>query len=277
MNRPRWGQTFGRNNDIELGQLDVDKDLKRNRYALLRVLFGIDERTASLWPGVELYLIYVEQQFKLVEQARFEPLWRALGFQLPVKTNDGIKFVAMVASACQASTKQGLSVDEILRDVIHANSIPEESLESASSDRNRQAIFTVIAWLTMMVHPSRKISDNKFHIIVDQKVEMLQDSQNQGKAVSPIFSLLRGFGCQIPNEDAERAKERDESSDLLQISNLNFFILKTVGKVNIRWTTTLSSHLAFHERTRTLSLFCFPTFCALHIIAESQGGSVFDR
>lgn len=260
-----------------MNKLSASEDLKDQRRNLLQTLFGIDDKTRSDWPGTELYLVYLEAQFKLVGNARFEEIWPLLGFQLPPTISDGLRFISMVAASCKSTRKEGLSIDELLQSVLASTEISREDISNQLTISNRQAIFTVVSWLTMLVQPSSNVFGGRLHIIVDKKLEALQESQSQDRSPTPIFSLFRGFGCLVPSEARESNRHREAPSNVLDVSSLNYFCLKTIGKVNIKWTHTLDSHLMFHQRTRTLSLFGFPTFCALNIIAESNGGSFFDR
>ena len=289
----KWSRkTREPDNDIEMSEVNATRN-QQQRDNLIQKLFNLDNHTVQSWPGIHLYITYIEAQIKLVEPARFEPLWRAMGHNLPPEVDDCLQIVALVATSCRQLPSR-LSIDEILQTLLAAIQNPSESHDddvelattiqnpSESHDNdvelattNRQAIFTVIAWLTMLVRPSSKLSEAGFNLIIEKKFESLQTSQPLDSSSYPVFSLLRGFGCMVPCESIERSKTRDPS--LLYTSNLNLFYLKTVGKVNIRWTYSLDSHLEFEQNSRTLSLFCFPTFCALNILAERTGGSIFDQ
>lgn len=57
---------------------------------------------------------------------------------------------------------------------------------------------------------------------------------------------------------------------VLYESNLNYFSLFTIGRVKLKWVDTITAHLAFDRITRTLSVFCFPSFCAVRAM-DVQG------
>ncbi|KAL8926614.1 MAG: hypothetical protein Q9172_001713 [Xanthocarpia lactea] len=66
-----------------------------------------------------------------------------------------------------------------------------------------------------------------------------------------------------------------DKSVTLYLSTVNYRSLQTIGKIRIRWVDDLSSHLDFDSATRGLSVFRFPTFCALNTLRNSRD-PVFD-
>ncbi|KAI0448368.1 hypothetical protein F5B21DRAFT_127105 [Xylaria acuta] len=262
--------------DIEANRPNPNRQHLQQRAILIRHLFNLETPAVELWPGIQTYFSYIETQFERVGPARFQSVWPKMGYSLPPSVEDCLRFISSIVTACRRLDR-GLSIDEVLQEIVGTSN--DSSANSADerefTPMDRQAVFTVLAWLTMLVRPSLKTSNENYHIVVEKKLESLQSMQPLDSATSPMFDLFRGFGCNVPCEASERSKNREET--LLRPSSLDFFYLKTVGKVKIRWTYNLDSHLRFDQRSGTLSLFCLPTYCALHILSEHNGGSLFDH
>ena len=82
--------------------------------------------------------------------------------------------------------------------------------------------------------------------------------------------LIASFGVFIPRRRKEEPKSIDnwppkqpDSIDL-NTSILNAYALTKIGKLKIEWSELFSTHLMFNRNTRTISIFRFPSFCALN-------------
>ena len=60
-------------------------------------------------------------------------------------------------------------------------------------------------------------------------------------------------------------------------ASLNIYALRYFGKVAIQWVETMSEHMRFNPVNRWLSLFRFPTFCALLTIRGDNAPSIIRR
>lgn len=64
---------------------------------------------------------------------------------------------------------------------------------------------------------------------------------------------------------------------VLYESNLNYFSLFTIGRIKLKWVDTITAHLAFDRITRTLSVFCFPSFCAVRVMGGTRNVKVISK
>ncbi|KJZ68068.1 hypothetical protein HIM_09800 [Hirsutella minnesotensis 3608] len=87
------------------------------------------------------------------------------------------------------------------------------------------------------------------------------------------MAIFRSF---ILHDWDDKSDERGQGGagdlDSLYMSSLNIYSLSYFGQVSIRWTASISEHLHFDPATRQLSVFRFPTFCALLAV---HGDKVF--
>lgn len=100
-----------------------------------------------------------------------------------------------------------------------------------------------------------------------EPVELSQISlhSTSRRPITKLFGILRGLV-----KDAGSVSTLSADVDTIHESSVNFFSLHTVGRVRIKWVEDLTSHLAFDQQSRTLSVFCFPTFCVSSILRAQE-------
>lgn len=65
------------------------------------------------------------------------------------------------------------------------------------------------------------------------------------------------------DQSDERTQARAVETDRLYEARLKIYSLHYFAYVTIQWVDTISEHLRFNSANLRLSLFRFPTFCAL--------------
>lgn len=61
-----------------------------------------------------------------------------------------------------------------------------------------------------------------------------------------------------------------EESTALYVSSLNYASLKTISKVKLVWVNSLTNHLDFNATSRQLSIFRFPSYCAISTLESHK-------
>jgi hypothetical protein len=241
---------------------------------LLETIFGVTETAQHHWPGSQAYLRYLEEQFAATGSACFKPLWSIFGLAVPVETEDLLDFIIDVAGVIRESREEGLSIDEILQSVLTPLKCELGRLDAEAETLSRQAVFKILSWLTMIFKASNGTA-NGFQIDVPLKGEGIREEQSMDKAKRPISRLIRGFGQLLPStEQVSHAIEKSQP-DLIYAASLNVFSLKMIDKIRIEWTSSLGCHLMFNPLRRTLTLYRFPTFCAMSCAMGND--MVFDK
>jgi hypothetical protein len=243
----------------------------------LEVVFGVTETTKCNWPGCHAYLNYIEEQLLATGSASFEPLLDKLGIARPATLADVLGFVCDIAAKFATRPQEGLSIDEILQLLLEEHKCQLAELDPKEKMLSRQAIFRALSWLTMVFIAPTKLADGKFQMDVTVKHDGLRVEQSMEIAKRPISILIRGFGQLLPStEQITSAIERSQP-DLLHATSLNFYSLKLIDKIRIEWTSSLGCHLMFSPLSRTLTLYRFPTFCAMNCNKQGAEDMVFDK
>ncbi len=155
-------------------------------------------------------------------------------------------------------------------------------------------VFTLLGEMTMLYEPDIETnreclgiqapkvfrSRRKFH----KRRGESTFQQPMDKVTLPFRDLLRTFGNVLPQPklaiSAEFTQLRTSETlytDSVVISNIGFDVLDRIGQMKIRWTRSLSRHLAFDERSRILELFEFPSYCALVCASDPDTVAFGDR
>jgi len=92
--------------------------------------------------------------------------------------------------------------------------------------------------------------------------------------------LLNFFGRLIPGSlawarEVSVIQQPDIFTEHLVLSYLNFYTLFKIGSIKVEFVDSLGLHLEFEEKTKTLKLFRFPSYCGL-ICAETVEESSAD-
>lgn len=130
-------------------------------------------------------------------------------------------------------------------------------------------VFAMTGWITMLFTPQIPPSSTQDGLQVDKTGtrRFLITSQPMTKAERPFVEVLKGFGEILPLGGLETPKfdVGEAESDTLKVANLNMATLINIGRINVTWVKSISSHLEFDSLHRRLSLFCMPSFCMLNV------------
>ncbi|KAL9039220.1 MAG: hypothetical protein Q9180_002657 [Flavoplaca navasiana] len=135
----------------------------------------------------------------------------------------------------------------------------------------RQGMFSFLGLLTMLYDIPRDFSKQDLEISKPSNPDVLiKHRPLEDTGTMPLGTLLASFGVFIPRRirpepiTIENWPPKQPDSIELSTSVLNAFAITRIGKLKIKWSELFSTHLMFDRNTRTLTLFRFPTFCALN-------------
>ena len=138
----------------------------------------------------------------------------------------------------------------------------------------RVLVFTILGWQTMLWEPMWDAA-NPTQLTVAQLMDGYESrtfmayTQDHRCARLPMHEFLLGFGYLLPARSTDR--QSPESFTTVHAKQLNMSLLATIGGIKIRWIDTLGAHLEFDNRTKTLFLFRFPSFCAVNLEKDLSG------
>lgn len=249
---------------------------KVQRAQILQEIFGVAKAQQDKWPGFQAFLGYIEERFAVTGPECFTPLWSILSRAVPVTAEDILEFTISIVAVLRDAPKEGMSIDEILQSILVPLERDLDRLGVDIANASRHAVFMVLSWLTMIYEASGDKSNGRFRIKLPLQSEGVREEQNMDNASRPLSRLLRGFGQLLPSTEVVLAAIEKPTPDLIYANNLNMFSLKLINKIRIEWTNSLGCHLMFSPLSRTLSIFRFPSFCAI-TCETSTGETAIDK
>lgn len=241
----------------------------------LQNLFGYAPEALQNWPGLRGYCRYLEACFQSLLADRYAALWTTIGAPRPRKSTDCWSWFNAVSKAIRSMEERD-TMAHVLEVMKRSSSDTKLNAITKPSDETSSliAIFAVLCWSSMTLQPMLCVSDSSTPGLWAQQQSLSEPTSLKMDTVRrPIAAAFRNFRR---NQCGSRSRQPIcdsvvEHSSVLFVSTLNFQSLQTIGKIRLKWVNDLSSHLDFESRKRTLSLFRFPSFCAMTTAVESRG------
>ncbi len=223
-------------------------------------MFGQDQATATC---LKAYFAFLDDQIKVSGSTGLVPLLTMAGFPTPASLEDSLHIITDIATIVKNDDNPSRSIHSILQALLAQYGTAESSLEQSTMHACWQAICAILCWLTALVKPDATSPEEPFRLLESHVVVA---------AKRPFTSLLHSVGHILPEVtdlQTECSRPSGEHSSQVYVSRLNSWSLRRFGQVKLQWTDSLSAHLYFHQSSRTLYLFRFPSLCALSLQAES--------
>ncbi|KAL3437121.1 hypothetical protein BDV09DRAFT_163825 [Aspergillus tetrazonus] len=256
-----------------------DKDLTDLRFQAIKLLFGLESAHTELWPGVNIVFGSWENAFGALLGDNFDVTWKILEREKPKGTHEVWHWCLKVLHALQTlQANANVSMEDVYRELVKGKSI---RLSASEKDFALFAIFSVICWSSMTLAPDLQLDQPGgttatagqlfFRAKGAKSAEETSQLAVGHAARRPITKVFRGLRG-ITLEDVEHVVTAAEvaGTDTIYESSVNIFSLHKIGRVRVKWVENMTSHLAFDRQSRTLSIFCLPTFCVSNILQTQE-------
>ncbi|ELR06482.1 hypothetical protein GMDG_08006 [Pseudogymnoascus destructans 20631-21] len=258
--------------DLESQGQSINQQVPYNkRLEFVQLLFGIKSEDLVNFPGIESYCDYLEHDaFQSLMGPTFDSIWDLISCTNPKEITDCWDWSLAVLQATQPEQPE-LSIHDILRRLEEQGGNYKQNLER---DKDKSylymAIFGVLCWSTLVVRPRLTFKDDEpanLTCLLPQGFKsnkMSTTHRPSDRRMRPVLTTFRSFKVQHWGDQSDgRAQGVSRETDSLYEASLNIYSLRYFGHVTIQWVDTVSEHLRFNPANRRLSLFRFPTFCAL--------------
>lgn len=264
----------------------ADAQRARRQERLARALFATDEGLAIVGisldsPTVQPLIAHLEQELQDREPKHYRPVLEYCGFPLGDETAQSvIQMVEMVAEKMRGEDSRRASIDKVINYLCMQNGQPVSGTEPPAAVR--QGVLSLFGCITMLFKIPEDPSDTELYISEPLHPVFKYGRRPIKEARYSLNDLLTGFGYFVPGPDPGeskilRARPRKQPEPVdLDIAFLNIATLTKVAKIKIQWSPFLTAHLMFDRYTRTLTLFRFPSFCALCYMPQG-GRNLLDR
>ena len=248
--------------------------IENMRVTALQCLFGLPKEYIEKWPGAMAYCKYLEKGFAPLLTDDYATVWSVIRARKPKVQVDCWPWFMAVTSAVQLLKSEESSVEDVWEKIIFSASkdisTPPPAIEKTAC---LIAIFSVLCWATMALQPKLDwavFKDGPCLMVEQQRPD--QPGLKMELVRRPITSLFRVFRRTMSTSRwwTPIGSTETRSSTALHVSSLNYASLNVIGKINIIWVDSISSHLDFNPANRQLSIFKFPSFCALSTSDDCQ-------
>ena len=248
------------------------------RLQAIKLLFGLGYSHAQDWPGILVIFSRLEIEFKVLLHDDFNLIWQILGREKPTEARECWHWCLAVLQRFQSlETSESVSMENIYQHLINDRPVRVTPLEK---DCTLLAIFAVLCWTSMTLVPDMEreqtmITETNVCLSFRAKglkiVELSQTSlgSTARRPITKLFGILKGSIKDLESVGAVNTAT-DTDKETIHESSMNFFSLHTIGRVRVKWVEDLASHLAFDWQSRTLSVFCLPTFCVSSILRTQE-------
>lgn len=258
--------------DLETqGQSTIQLVTYNKRLEFVQSLFDINPKDLASFPGIESYCDYLEHDvFQPLMGSTFDSIWGLISCQNPKETAGCWDWSLAVLQVIQSEQLE-ISLDEILQ---HLGEQGGDSNPGPGLTHNKRylyiAIWGVLCWSSLVVRPRLIFTDDVAPHIACLPPHGFKQSNNstaprmKDKCMRPMLTTFRPFKLRHWGDRSdERIQGGARETDSLYEASLNAYSLRYFGHVTIQWVDIISEHLRFNPANRRLSLFRFPTYCAL--------------
>ncbi|KAL8855985.1 MAG: hypothetical protein Q9178_007355 [Gyalolechia marmorata] len=173
------------------------------------------------------------------------------------------------AIATFAQSSHHLSIDEIVNHLVQRGLMCPQD-DKVCQMEARGLIFAVLGWQTMLYRAALGTCPPQQFAVTDEQSgyrgQAFISLKNQMATKRPLYEFLMGFGLLLPplnfcgSFDPEE-KGAFETYTTVKPSEFNAYMFQSMGHFKLKWVDTLSCHLEFDDRTKTVYLFRYPSFC----------------
>lgn len=270
--------------DIEMqrdARVIVGKSLNERQLQALQCLFGYSAELLQQVPSIAAWCGYLEDCFQPLLEDDYSNIWPSIGLPKPKTSAECWSWLEAVASSIRQFQGAGVSIEDIWETMIPRTAAPSDVRITADSERSTCfiAIFAVLCWGSMTLSPKLASSSTAApSYLAIQHMTTEHHGLKLDFVERPIAAVFRNFQR---NKTGIRWRPPINApltgdSVVLYVSSLNFNSLQITGKLRLKWVDNITSHLDFNSRTRTLSIFRYPSFCALTTLGANRG-AVFEE
>lgn len=272
--------------DLETqGQSAIQQVTYNKRLEFVQLLFDIKSEALTNFPGIESYCDYLEHDaFRPLMSPTFGLIWGLISCTNPKEIADCWDWSIAVLRVIQSEQPE-ISIHDILRRLEEQG---WNSKQKLGRDQDKSylyiAIFGVLCWSSLVVRPRLIFTDDVAPCLTCLLPHGFKSTNNfathrtSDRCTRPILTTFRSFKLQHWGDQSDESIHGGaREMDSLYEASLNIYSLRYFGHVTIQWVDTISEHLRFNPANRRLSLFRFPTFCALFAIRGDNVCSAIRR
>ncbi|KAI1408048.1 hypothetical protein F5Y13DRAFT_115086 [Hypoxylon sp. FL1857] len=245
----------------------------------LQGLFQLSEIQVRQYPDASSYCRFLEICFEPLLAAEYDTVWSFVrNNRRPSLAVECWPLFDIICATIRTMDK-GSSIEDVCAAL--CTPTPGDNrpglLGAPARDPCFVAIFSILCWTTMTLQPKLHWPD------FQGSPSLMVHSQASGQeslriewVKRPIPALFRHFHRTMRTSCWRHpiGESKTDRSIALELSCLNYESLSGIAKISLVWVSDLTSHLDFDVTRRQLSIFRFPSFCALSTAVKNEAQSI---
>ncbi|OJJ02093.1 hypothetical protein ASPVEDRAFT_655736 [Aspergillus versicolor CBS 583.65] len=265
------------------------------RRQLIAEMFGLEnEDECEGYTGVREFCDHLETNYFPRFASFDKEIWKLLRYGYPTDAKAKWWWCLKVVEACRClqngtegsnPTARALAAKFLSKNCRNDN-MELHNVKAPIQIALAKALIHTLCWLSAVISPVMEDDEEEdsLHVSSDDPKLILFgiSAEYNGKktiitidlrhTLSEIFHKIHQAAVPTPKKelgiDADRSMH--ETGDVLYESAMNYASLKKYGGIRLRWVDTLSEHLSLDRGKRELSLFRFPSLCALRVLKADR-------
>lgn len=259
-------------------QISVQRVVQDKRIEFVQLLFGLGSEDLMQFPGIKAYCDYLEKEaFQALMSPSFGSIQALMPCSSSLQVGDCWGWCIAVLQVLRSAHPE-TSIHDILRHLEEQSKLSQHDFDKRRDKSSLYlAIFGALCWASMMVRPRLVFEDGVgpyLTCLLPDGVKQPKHPQSQrlaDRCMRPVVTTFRSFKqLHWPERSDEHTYGISRETDNLYAASLSFYSLRYFGHVTIQWVDTITDHLRFNPANRRLSLFRFPSFCAILAVHSNE-------
>ncbi|KAJ2993996.1 hypothetical protein NUW58_g1672 [Xylaria curta] len=269
--------------ETEPQEHDDEIDVTALHHRAIDKMFGLNTDFVQAWPGSLIFCIHLEKISLGLIEYKYNVIWKVLGCEDTPSVEDRWELYFAVLSIISSLAPEETTINAICLQLARDKKFPTTShglpqLTELQFDEVRRVVFAVLCWISATLIPTLLRPDTQ-NSQVPQELTLPEDwvrnskhALHQSDYKRPAAKIFRGFRENVINLHpiGTGSIPSGLAEDTLFESGITYISLYRIGNVKLKFVDTIIDHLHFDRKGRTLSLFRFPTFCAMSILCTKN-------
>lgn len=259
----------------------------RGRDLAINELFGLHNREdRNKYPGVDHFFYHVEKvcfpQFAEFNKA----IWDVMKIEYTTDHTQKWEWCAHVIETCRSLQNSNPTVGALATEFLSAHGKPNiifRELDEHLQFAIVEALLHTLCWLSATIMPvvekhdlvdvrTSKGTAKAFSLTALYNGKTIICSVALNSTLSDIFHRINQAAVPTPMDEGGMDGNRltCATGDVLHEPCVTYASLRKYAGVRLKWVSTLSEHLSLDRNTNVLSVFRYPSVCAVRVLNRNK-------
>ncbi|KAL4900843.1 hypothetical protein BDW74DRAFT_91076 [Aspergillus multicolor] len=231
-------------------------------------IFGVSAEDARTYPGLFVYCQHLEAEYDRLSADPTSQTMRSL-IHAPATCWSWYSTIINAWGTLGPNERENPTLEQLIAPYISNHTTTEQKASIM------QAFVNTFCLVSASLAPSIPVAPPEPALTRSEPQVFTLKAKYAGRYCSAVRSDSEHMQQLFSHFGKSRSVPQDNSgvnnrSEFLSIAKVNFACLSTIGRVRLEWVDTMSAHLLFDHRTRTLSVYSYPSVCVACILGSGS-------